>query len=71
MDNADSIKAELLQCQKHAEKGYQLAAQKYGEIRDTLREEEKKITEAQRKQNELSLVKNSSVIDKQMNALAL
>ncbi len=71
MDNADSIKAELLQCQKHAEKGYQLAAQKYGEIRDTLREEEKKITEAQRKQNELSLVKNSSVIDKQINALAL
>ena len=66
-----AIETELMNCRKCADKGYRLAAQKYGEIRDNLREEEKKITETNSRQNELSLVKNSSIIDEQMKAIAL
>lgn len=71
MDSSKSIKMELIHFREHAEKGYKLASQKYSEIRDTLREEEKKIKETNRKQNELSLLQNSSIIDEQMKALTL
>lgn len=63
------LKSELENCRKSAEKGYALAAQKYGEIRETLREEENKLLEAERKQNEFSQVKNSAIIAEQTEAL--
>lgn len=63
------LKSELANCRKSAEKGYALAAQKYGEIRETLREEESKLLEAERKQNEFSQVKNSALIAEQTEAL--
>jgi len=63
------LKSELANCRKSAEKGYALAAQKYGEIRETLREEENKLLEAERKQNEFSQVKNSAIIAEQTEAL--
>ena len=66
-----SLEKELQKCKKSAEVGYQLASRKYSEIRDTLREEEKKITETNRKQNELSLIQNSSIVEEQIKALTL
>ena len=66
-----SLEEELQKCKKSAEVGYQLASRKYSEIRDTLHEEEKKITETNRKQNELSLIQNSSIVEEQIKALAL
>lgn len=68
-ENIESIKNELAQCRNAADKGYKLAADKYAEIRETLREEEEKIAETNRKQNELSQVKNSSLIEDQMKGM--
>ena len=60
---------ELEQCKTYAQEGHQLAIRQYNEIKNTLIDEARKIDEAGKKQNQMSRIKNTELIDLQKRGL--
>lgn len=64
---ASNIAEALRQCNSYAEKGYKLAKSSYEEIHQALLQEEQKVLEANRRQNQMTRIANSSVLQRQNN----
>ena len=64
---ASNIAEALRQCNSYAEKGYELAKNSYEEIHQALLKEEQKVLEANRRQNRMTRIANSSVLQRQKN----
>ena len=64
---ASNITEALRQCNSYAEKGYELAKSSYEEIHRALLKEEQKVNEANRRQNQMTRIANSSVLQRQNN----
>lgn len=64
---ASNIAEALRQCNSYAEKGYELAKNSYEEIHQALLKEEQKVLEANRRQNQMTRIANSSVLQRQKN----
>ena len=64
---ASNIAEALRQCNSYAEKGYELAKNSYEEIHQALLQEEQKVLEANRRQNQMTRIANSSVLQRQNN----
>lgn len=64
---ASNIAEALRQCNSYAEKGYELAKNSYEEIHQALLQEEQKVLEANRLQNQMTRIANSSVLQRQNN----
>ena len=60
----------LEECSLSAERGYEIAKTSYDEIHQALLEEEQKVNEANRRQNRIKRVANSTFLKKQKNNLA-
>lgn len=60
-----NIAEALKQCNSYAEKGYELAKNSYEEIHQALLQEEEKVLEANRRQNQMTRIANSSVLQRQ------
>lgn len=67
---ASNIAEALRQCNSYAEKGYELAKSSYEEIHQALLKEEQKVNEANRRQNQMTRIANSSVLQRLNNDFA-
>ena len=67
---ASNIAETLRQCNSYAEKGYELAKSSYDEIHQALLKEEQKVNEANRRQNQMTRIANSAVLQRLNNDFA-
>ena len=65
----NDLEEELKNCQQYAKEGYKLADSQYNEILKTLRNESIKIKDAGQRQNAISRVKNTELMNQQQIAL--
>ena len=66
---SDSIKRELARCKESAEEGYELANDKYSEIKDTLIDAAQSLSKTDAEQSQVKRIKNTELVERQKNEL--
>ena len=66
---SSSIERELVRCRQSAEEGYDLANTKYSDIKNTLIEASRNLSQTSAEQSQVSRIRNTELVENQKNAL--